>query len=530
MTISSTSRELWDLAKRNKEVLTLSAWFTAQDVNNLLTDATGLEDAVNWCGQNGVTKVYLEAFGRGLYADRKILTEAKTRFVEEGFEVSSGVTTTKFGKDDFGNRWKAQCYTDPGTQEGLQRIFEYAASLFDEIIIDDWYFTNCKCAECLTARGDQSWAKYFGDLMVRMSQERVMKPAHAVNPNVKVIIKFPQWYDQFHMRGYDVLREPGIFDGVWAGTEARDFDYETGVGYEIGYNSYFNMRWLKSLGRVGGGWFDSGRTTEKTFVEQARHTVLGGGQEMILWCYSELLLETNGAGMIEGTPVANIKALSKELPGLLKLAEIVRDKPIQGVHLLKPGNSEPFEEEWVCSFLGNLGIPFVPASEIDAQAASAVFPVQALKAPNFLGTLQSMLNKGTLVVITDGLAKRLAAHPDLLKNENLTVLDVQGNPRALLKLTGEELKPLREKLLAPLGMTFDAPNKVELYLFGDSHFIVENINEEAVDATLHLPQVSWASEALTLPEDGTGADVSASGKSVKIRNLSPRTLVAVEYR
>ncbi len=225
-----------------------------------------------------------------------------------------------------------------------------------------------------------------------------------------------------------------------------------------------------------------------------------------------------------------MKALTRELPGLTKLAGIARDKPIQGVHLLKPGNSEPFEEEWVCSFLGNLGIPFVPASEINAEAASAVFPVQALKAPNFPGTLQRMLNQGTPVVITDGLAKRLAAHPDLLKNENLTVLNVQGNPRSLLKLTCEELQPLREKLLAPMGMKFDAPNKVELYLFGDSHFVVENLNDEAIDVTLDLPYVSTVRTALTLPEDGGTADLSLSGKSVKIQNLSPRTLVAVEYQ
>ncbi len=254
------------MMKTNNDVLTLSVWFTAQNVDDLLSTATGLENAVHWCHQNGVTKVYLEAFGRGLYAARQTLGEAKTWFLNEGFAVSSGVTTTKFGKDDFGDQWTAQCYTDPGTQEELQRIFEYAASLFDEIIIDDWYFTNCKCAECLTARGDQSWAKYYGDLMVRMSRERIMKPAHAVNPNVKVIIKFPQWYDQFHMRGYEVVREAQIFDGVWAGTEARNFDDETGVGYEIGYNAYFNMRWLGSFASVGGGWFDSGRTTEKTFV------------------------------------------------------------------------------------------------------------------------------------------------------------------------------------------------------------------------------------------------------------------------
>jgi hypothetical protein len=93
------------MVKNEKGVLTLSAWVTAQDVNEYLSSTAGLNDAVNWCKQYGVTKVYLEAFGRGLYADRNLLVNAKNRFLKEGFEVQGGVTTTKFGNDGFGNGW-----------------------------------------------------------------------------------------------------------------------------------------------------------------------------------------------------------------------------------------------------------------------------------------------------------------------------------------------------------------------------------------------------------------------------------------
>src|ERR1035441_8065208 len=151
------SQPLWDKAKDDKAVLTLSIWFTAQNVRDLLSSPAGLDKAINWSKQYGVTKVYLEAFGRGLYPDRKTLADAKSRFLKEGFEVQGGVTTSQFGKDGVGIGWKgAQCYTDKSTQEELQRIFEYAASLFDEIIIDDWYFTTCQCDECTAARGSQS--------------------------------------------------------------------------------------------------------------------------------------------------------------------------------------------------------------------------------------------------------------------------------------------------------------------------------------------------------------------------------------
>src|ERR1017187_548965 len=97
MSVTSVySQPLWDMAKHDKGVLALSVWFTAQNVDEFLSNPAGLDRAVNWCKQYGVTKVHLEAFGRGLYADRNTLVAAKARFQKEGIEVQSGVTTTKF--------------------------------------------------------------------------------------------------------------------------------------------------------------------------------------------------------------------------------------------------------------------------------------------------------------------------------------------------------------------------------------------------------------------------------------------------
>jgi hypothetical protein len=155
--------------------------------------------------------------------------------------------------------------------------------------------------------------------------------------------------------------------------------------------------------------------------------------------------------------------------------------------------------------------------------------VQVLKDPGFIVKLERLLATKTPVVITDGLAKRLAVyHPDLLKNENLTVLPVKGSPKTLLKMTPEELKPLREKLLAPFGIRFEAPSKVELYLFGDNTFVVENINDTAVNIALDFQHISDVSKTLTLPED---ADVGISkiGNSVKIQ-IAANTLVVGKYK
>ena len=115
-----------------------------------------------------------------------------------------------------------------------------------------------------------------------------------------------------------------------------------------------------------------------------------------------------------------------------------------------------------------------------------------------------------------------------LESRNLTVLKVGGNPRSLLKLTRRQLKPIRDKMLAPFGLKFDAPNKVALYLVGDNCLIVENFNDEPIDAGIEFYKPVTTRKALILPGDGK-VDFSQSGKKLTFTKITPRTLVAVEY-
>jgi len=524
------SQSLWDTAKKNNDVLTITTLFTAQNVRDYLSTTDNLNAAINWCKQTGITKVYIETFRGGYYAERETLTNAKKRFLNEGFEVSGCVTPTRMGKNPVGSGWgSGACYTDNETQENLQRIFEYSASIFDEIMVDDFLFTECECEECITARGKQSWSDFRNDLMVKMSRERILKPAKAVNPNAKVIIKYPLWYDDFHKRGYEVIRESEDFDKIYIGTETRDYNYDIRSSGEVQYGAYFIMRWLGCIGgdKTGGGWFDALGTTPNTYLEQARQTVLGGAKEIMLFCYSNLIHKTNFYNGWFGTGVANVDALRKELPGLFELARLLHGKDAKGIHIPKLPNSEPFEEPYVFSVLGMLGLPLVPAYEINEEASSSIFSVHVLKRPGFSSTLQEILDKETPVVITDGLAERLT-NETLLKRGNLAVLKVEGEPKNLLKLTQEELKPFRDKLLAPMGLHFDAPNKVGLYLFGDNYLVIENFNDRPVDITLDFASVSDVRKMLVLPEE-ENIELSHNQNSVRIRNLSPRSLIAVEY-
>jgi hypothetical protein len=527
---SASSQSLWDTAKKNKDVLKVSTLFIARDVRDYLSTQAGLDNAVSWCRQTGITRVFIESFRGGYYADRDAIIKARDRFMSEGFDVAGCVTTVNVGKNGVGGWGATACYTNKATLDEMEKIFKLTASIFDLIMIDDFLFTECECEDCIAARGDQSWSKFRCDLMVNMSRENILKPARSVNPKVKIIIKYPLWYDSFHERGYEVVRESKDFDYTWIGTETRDYDYDVRPGGEVQYNAYFISRWINKVsgGKNGGGWVDALGVTPKIYLEQARQTVLGNEREIMLFHYGSLLTETNQYDGKPGTPVADIIAFRKELPGLFELAAIVKDKPLKGIHIPKPPNSEPFKEEYIFSFLGMLGLPLVPDDQINTNAQSAIFTVHALREPGFSGKLQSMLSAGKPVVITDGLAKFLS-NQALIADKNLTVLKVGGDPKSLLKLSREELNPLRDKLLAPLGMKFDAPDKVSLYLLGDNWVVIENFNDSKVDLTLTLPVISEINKKLSLPPDDSVV-ISKNKNSITMSGLSPRTLVVFEYR
>ena len=515
--ISLRGQSLWDLANVNKDLLKISTLFTAQNVQAYLSNEDGISSAMKWCGDTGVTHVFIEAFRDNYTAERKALESAKAKFKAAGFDVSGCVTTTRMGKISTG--WNAiSCYTNKGTQDELKRIFEYTASIFDEIMIDDFLFTDCQCDECKAARGDQPWADYRCDLMVKLSRELILGPARAVNPNVKIIIKYPQWYDNFHNRGYEVVRESADYDRIWVGTETRDFE-DKRWGGKVQYEAYYIMRWLGEIGgdKTGGGWFDPYGTTENTYLEQARQTVLADAKEMLLFCYGSLLGETGPA---------NIEALRKEIPGLFKLAAIVRGKSIKGIAAPKPPNSDAGKEEYVYDFVGMLGLPLVPTARIDTDAKAAFFPVHALQDPEFPDKLKKMIAAKKPILLTDGLAGRLDGVD--LDGGNVTILKVNGDPKNLLKLTREDLRPIRAKLLAPFGIKFDAPNKVALYLIGENCAIVENFNDETIDAVLEFPKPIKADKVLVLPAEGN-VEFSVADRELRFSKITPRTLLVIEY-
>jgi hypothetical protein len=488
-----------------------STLFTAQDVRDRLASERDIDRALAWCRENGVTKAYVESFRDGYRAPRAGLGRARDRFREAGLEVSGCITTTRLGKPSTGWRGIA-CLTDRANQERLRSEFELAAALFDEIMIDDFWFTDCACPACDAARqaktvtigeatfpvaGD-TWEDYRGELMLQLSRRQVLEAARKVNPRVRLIVKFPLWYEDFHNRGYDAGRETSAFDRTWVGTETRDYG-DRQWGGTPGYHAYFLMRWLGGIGgeKCGGGWFDPYGTSPRTYLEQARQTVLGGARESLLFCYGSL---------VHGNGPANLAALRAARTELLEAAAQVRRRTPAGVAAYRPINSHPGREAGVFDFVGMMGVPLVPCHEFPADAPALFLSVHALKDPGLATKLAAYVATGRPVLITDGLAGRLKGDVSA-GAPNVHVLPVKGDPKALLGLPQATLDALRAPLLEPLSRRFEAPNRVALYLFADRSWVVENFNDEPVTVGLdgqryRLEPRGWRLHWVSAPEIG----------------------------
>ncbi|TAL00233.1 MAG: hypothetical protein EPO07_09985, partial [Verrucomicrobia bacterium] len=165
-----------------------------------------------------VDKVYIEVQRDRTLAGDQLITQVKKFFTERGVSVAGGMCLSDGGWGQF----RSFCYTDPADRAFIKRAVECAAKHFDEVIQDDFFFVTTKFDSDIAAKGDRSWTQFRLDLMNGASENLLLKPARAVNPKVKMVIKFPNWYEHFHGSGFDLDKQPRLFDGIYTGTETRD--------------------------------------------------------------------------------------------------------------------------------------------------------------------------------------------------------------------------------------------------------------------------------------------------------------------
>jgi hypothetical protein len=487
-----------------------STLFAAQSVDKELRSPEGLNEAIEWCKASSLQKVYIESFRGNLFVEQEHLEAVRDRFLEEGFTVCGCVTTTKMLK--LSNGWtEIACYSHRPNHELMESIFRRTAAVFDTVMIDDFLFTDCTCDKCEKAKGGRGFAEYHRDVMTKMSLDSILTPAREVNPSCKIIIKYPCWYEEFAQRGYDVIRQTKNFDYIWAGTESRDPDNVRWGRYPQ-TQAFYMMAWLMALcpEKCGGGWYDPYGTSPATYLEQARQTILGGAVESVLFCYGSLYKGNEGT--------ANTAAIREEISGLHKLAYLVSGKKIKGVSVPKTPAHDTEKEKYLSSFYGMLGIPVVPDIRLDPEAESVILGSQAAGFPDAEIYAGNAAKSGKTICFSEGFLEHMAMDAP----KGALVIRPGTDNWNLTQLPQAELDSLRGALLSSLGISFDAPSKVALNLFGDDLEIIQNFNDFAIEASLGLTGRSpkARSVALTLPENG----------EVKMRREASRYVVSIPPR
>lgn len=393
-TIPKHVDDIWGLAVSRKGDLKLSTYITAHSVQKALGTVEGRRETISLLRCNGITKVYVEVYRSGLVVAPALLKESVAFLQRNGFEVVGGIATVpgnNFGVQQDGPltwfNWQNE-----KTQNDLRYVMKNAAPIFDTFIIDDFLCTADTSLESKTAKGNRSWPKYRRALLTELSESVFIRPAKAANPNIKMIIKYPQWYDRFHLFGYDVASEPALYDSVWVGTESRG-QYTQRYGYVQPYLGFINYRWLASLShsKIGGAWFDHGDCTDEDFIEQAYQSVLAGAKELVIF---------NFDSYITGHPGHHL--LRRDWEQLANLASAVAKNPVQGPVAYKPANSDAGNDLFLMDYIGMFGISLVPASTYPGSAKVIFLPTQAAKDSMVVAKAITSLKNGAKLIVTTG--------------------------------------------------------------------------------------------------------------------------------
>ena len=369
-------------------------YFTVNDVEKFAQLADPNQELAFILKHIQLGKVYLETFRSDHWIDRDKLLHVKEYFIQKNIRTSGGFTTTKAGLGEF----KTFCYTNEEDCNLLRQVVEFTAAFFDEIILDDFFFTNCKCESCIRAKGERSWPQFRTALLKQVAEEIVLATAKRVNPNVRVIIKYPNWYEDYQSTGYNLEDESRIFDGIYTGTETRDPD--TTQQNLQRYQSYFIMRYLESVkpGKNGGGWFDSFdcQYNLNSYAEQCYLTLFAKAREVTFFCAGLLFRRDRIVVPIAGYVLETADSFLGEL-----------GKP-EGIACYKPFDSHGGSESYIHGFFGMLGLPLEPAPHYPEDRELILLTENAGYDLHLVERIKQSLIDGKKVVITSGLLNVLA--------------------------------------------------------------------------------------------------------------------------
>ena len=371
-------------------------------------------------------KVYLEVYRDRRFADEATLDKIKKFFTDRGVVVEGGLTLSAGGG---GGQFGTFDYEKRADRDECKKAVQIAARHFDTVILDDFFFYTSKSDADIAAKGSRSWTQYRLDTMRKVSTDLVLKPARAINPKIKVVIKYPNWYEHFQGLGYDLQKQSHWFDGIYTGTETRDPTATDQLLQQ--YQSYEIVRYFDNLRPGGnlGGWVDtfSVRYPDR-YAEQLWDTLFAKAPEITLFSWHGMAaLDAVEAGerdawkqrptsfnwneMLKSyrPPAGESAAPNWGRVAGWSLEQIDRslDKlgnPI-GVKSYKPTQSSG--EDFLHNYLGNIGIPIELTPEFPTGADIVLLTESAKGDPDLVAKMKKQLASGKNVMVTSGLLRAL---------------------------------------------------------------------------------------------------------------------------
>lgn len=368
-----------------------------------------------------VDKVYLEVYRSRRMADEAAIEPVKKFFTDRGIKVAGGLTLTWNDSGQF----ETFSFATPEHRAECQKAVEMCARHFDEIILDDFFFYATKNDADIAAKGKRSWTQYRLDAMREAGENLVLKPARAVNPKVKLIIKYPNWYEHFQASGYDLDVQAKMFDSIYTGTETRDPFITDQLLQQ--YESYLVFRYFDNIKPNGGnlgGWVDtfSLRYPDR-YAEQLWNTMFAKAPEITLFNWGTFATRGREQAVAPGERQAwqgmktsfdyddMVKTFKGPgAPGYARVAGYALEqvdqflgklgKPI-GIKSYKPFQSSG--EDFLHNYLGMIGIPIELQPTFPTDADTVLLTEAAKADPDLVAKMKAQLVAGKNVVVTSGL-------------------------------------------------------------------------------------------------------------------------------
>jgi hypothetical protein len=374
------------------EPLKIGVYAPAGAVNRYMNTAEARQKVLDTLKGLHISKFFLEGNRADEYVPVELLREARDDFASKGIATSGGIGPLpgqKFGvQSPLGHtRWLD--YRAKKTQQDVADVFRSNATVFDEMIVDDFYCFN------------EGTPEYRLDLLVRLIDSMMLKPARESRPSFRIIIKLPMWYDRFQLYGYDPAGMTAAADTIWVGTESRNTDtrrFDAPYGYVMPTEGYINYRWHTDVAgaKTGGAWFDSIDSTAQNYLDQAYQSVLAGARELTLFSLDSLMKNHPGQAL-----------LAAALPDLTQLADKVKGRPALGISYYKPSGSDCDENYYLMDYLSMVGLPIVPVAKFPAGAPVIMLGSQAAGEHDLVAAMKRELARGSTLIVTPALLRRV---------------------------------------------------------------------------------------------------------------------------